>query len=132
MKASTVHMLRAWLIAASLAACAIDAAAIVALSAFHLPERVFESGPFRAGVVVAIALALVATRRLGQSAFRSALASRHAIVRDTPCQTVWLAADCPLRLFVVFHLSVNRARLARGDATTSTDLSPRTPVRTIR
>lgn len=114
MKPSTVDTLRAWLFVASLAATAIDAVVLVALEIFGVPERVFETAPFRVGVLIVIALTLVVTRHLAQSAFRSAVASRHAIVRDTPCQTVSLTADCPLRLLVVFHVRLSRARLARA------------------
>lgn len=112
MKPSTVEMLRAYLLVVSLAATFIDAVVLVALGVFGIPERVFEAAPFRIGVLIAIALTLVVTRIFARSAFRTALASRHAIVRDTPCQTVSVSADCPLRLLVIFHLRLNRARLA--------------------
>lgn len=111
MKSSTVEMLRAHLLVASLSATFIDAAVLVAC-ALGVPERVFESALFRGGVLAAIGLALVVTRSLARLAFRSAVAGRYAIVSDTPCKTVSLSADCPLRLFVIFHLRLNCDRLA--------------------
>jgi len=112
MKPSTVEMLRAWLLAASLAASFIDAVVIFSLGVLGVPERLFESAPFRVGVLAAIALTLVVMRNLARFAFRSAVASRHVIVSDTPCQSVSLTADCPLRLLVIFHLRLSRERLA--------------------
>ncbi|HEY1611861.1 MAG TPA: hypothetical protein VGG24_21550 [Paraburkholderia sp.] len=105
-------MLRAWLLAASLAATVVDLAVIAAVGVFGVPERVFEATPFRVGVLVVIVLALVVIRTVARFAFRSAVATQHAIVRETPCQTVSISADCPLRLLVVFHLRLKRARLA--------------------
>lgn len=104
-------MLRAWLLVASLAATFIDAVALVAAGVFGVPERVFEAAPFRLGALAAIALTLVVTRNLARSAFLSAIATRHAVVSDTACQTISLSADCPLRLLVVFYLRLNRGRL---------------------
>jgi hypothetical protein len=111
MKPSTVDAMRAWLVVASLAATFIDAVVLVALGVFDVPERVFESAPFRIGVAIAIVLTLFVTRRAARYAFRSAVASQHAIVCDTLGPTVFLSADCPLRLLVVFHLRLTRARV---------------------
>ena len=112
MKPSTVEMLRAYLLVVALAATVTDAFVLVALGVFGVPEHLFEAAPFRIGVLIAIALTLVVTRNFVRSAFRAALASRHAVVRDTACQTVSVSADCPFRLLVIFHLRLNRARLA--------------------
>ena len=112
MKPSTVEMLRGYLMMASLAATAIDAVVLLAVGVLGVPERAFEAAPFRVGVLVVVALAVFVMRGLARSAFRSAVANHHAIVRDTPCQTVSISADCPFRLLVVFHLRLNRARVA--------------------
>lgn len=49
MKPSTVDMLRAWLLLASLVATFIDAVVLVAIGVFGVPERVFETATFRIG-----------------------------------------------------------------------------------
>jgi len=110
MKPSTVEMLRACLLVVSLAATLIEAVVLVALGVFDVPARVFEAAPFRVGVLVVVALTLVVVRKLARAAFRAALSNRHAIVSDAGCQTVCVSADCPLRLLVIFHLRLNRAR----------------------
>ena len=116
MKPSTVDTLRAWLLVASLCATLIDAVVLVALGCLGIPERAFESAPFRVGVVAAVALTLVAIRALARAAFAAAVASRHATVSDSPCQIVSISADCPFRLLVLFHVRTQRERLAPSRA----------------
>ncbi|PXW14564.1 hypothetical protein [Paraburkholderia caballeronis] len=111
MKPSTVEMLRAYLLVASLAATFIDAVVIVALCVFDVPEHVFQSFPFRIGVLIAVAVTLVVARNVAGFAFRSAVESRHAVVSDAPCRTVSVSADCPRRVLVIFHVRLNRRRL---------------------
>jgi hypothetical protein len=112
MKPSTVDMLRAWLLIASLAATFIDAVVLFSFGLLGVPERMFETRAFHLGVLAVVVLTVIVTRVLARSAYRTALASRHAIISDTPCQTVSVSADCPLRLLVIFHLRLNRAQLA--------------------
>jgi len=125
MKPSTVDMLRAWLLVASLSATLIDAVVLIALGCFGMPERAFESASFRWGVVAAVALTLAMMRMLARLAFDAAIAGRHATVSDSACQIVSISADCPFRLLVLFHVRTHRDRLV--PSRTSTTAAARIP-----
>jgi hypothetical protein len=82
MKPSTIDMLRAYLLTASTAATAIEAAALLAIGLFGVSEDVFTSTTFRAATVVAIACMALVTRRVVRAAFVSALSHHHASFTD--------------------------------------------------
>lgn len=113
-KSSTVEMLRAYLIAASMGAALIDACVVIAMFVFDVPQRVFTTVDFRLAMGASLVLLLLAMRSVANAAFRAAVSSRHA----TLCQSggvsvarpVTLRDDCPHRLLVLFHIYINRKR----------------------
>ena len=131
MKSTTIRMLRAYLLVASLGAACIDAGVVVAILVFDVPERVFTSADFRIAMAGSLLLLMLAMRSAASQAYRAALASRHATVdrmdghegrdgrdggggRDgrPPRTKVALRDDCPHRLLVLFHIRIHRQRLA--------------------
>ncbi|SDD50768.1 hypothetical protein [Paraburkholderia lycopersici] len=62
MKPPTVR-LQAYLFVASLSAMLIQVAVFVSIMLLHVPERAFESTPFRAAVLAALGCAMLVVRR---------------------------------------------------------------------
>ncbi|VVE75931.1 hypothetical protein [Pandoraea sputorum] len=119
MKSTTIRMLRAYLIVASLGAVCIDACVVIAMLIFDVPERVFTSADFRIAMAASLLLLLLAARSLASTAFQAALASRHVMFNgveraDGPRRTdsVALRDDCPHRLLVLLHIRIHRQQLA--------------------
>ncbi|VVD94545.1 hypothetical protein PAQ31011_01815 [Pandoraea aquatica] len=116
MKSTTIRMLRAYLIVASLGAVCIDVCVVIAMLVFDVPERVFTSADFRIAMAASLLLLLLATRSLASAAFRAALASRHVMVDGGSSQresrSVALRDDCPHRLLVLLHIRIHRQQLA--------------------
>ncbi|VVE60951.1 hypothetical protein PAN31117_00415 [Pandoraea anapnoica] len=119
MKSTTIQMLRAYLIVASLGAMCIDVCVVIAMLVFDVPERVFTSADFRIAMAASLLLLLLAARSLASAAFRAALASRHAMFdgverANGPRGTgsVALRDDCPHRLLVLLHIRIHRQQLA--------------------
>lgn len=115
MKPSIVEMLRAHLLAASLAAACMDASAVAAIVLFHVPGAVFESRGFRLGAVGAVALGTFAVRRLASHAFRRAVRHAHA----WPATGTWparVSRACPSMPLVVLHLRLTGKPYALVDA----------------
>jgi len=122
MKSTTIRMLRAYLIVASLGAVCIDVCVVIAMLVFDVPERVFTSGDFRIAMAASLLLLLLAARSLASAAFRAALASRHVMFdgierADGPrgprsTGSVALRDDCPNRLLVLLHIRIHRQQLA--------------------
>jgi hypothetical protein len=111
MKPSTITMLRAYLMTASLAATAIDAAAFLSMSLFGVPEDVFLSMTFRAAALGTIVCVVLATRRVARAAFASALSHRYATFTDGHANTIAVSPTCPVRMLVVLHLRFNRTAI---------------------
>ncbi|WP_395062953.1 hypothetical protein [Paraburkholderia silvatlantica] len=64
--------LHAYLFVASLSAILIQVAVFISILLLHVPERAFESSPFRAAVVAAIVCVLLVVRRQARRATREA------------------------------------------------------------
>ncbi|MEX3960952.1 hypothetical protein AB4Y42_01855 [Paraburkholderia sp. EG286B] len=64
--------LHAYLFVASLSAILIQVAVFISILLLHVPERAFESSPFRVAVVAAIVCALLVVRRQARRATREA------------------------------------------------------------
>lgn len=113
MRSSTIRMLRAYLLVASLGAACIDACVVIAMFVFDVPERTFTSTDFRIAMAASLLLLILASRSLAAVAYRAAIASRHAAVDATQgrCR-VALRDDCPNRLLVLLHIRIHRQRLA--------------------
>ncbi|MEF3064003.1 hypothetical protein [Pandoraea apista] len=117
MKSSTIRMLRAYLLVASLGAACIDACVVIAMLVFDVPERIFTSSDFRIAMAASLLLLLLAARSTAASAYRAALASRHATLHGVRGRaSVVLRDDCPHRLLVLLHIHIRRQRLAMGAA----------------
>jgi hypothetical protein len=84
MKSSTIRMLRAYLLVASLGAACIDACVVIAMLVFDLPERIFTSADFRIAMALSLLLLMFAARSLAAVAYRTA--SRHRERRARPEQ----------------------------------------------
>lgn len=113
MKSTTIRMLRAYLLVASLGAVCIDACVVIAMLVFDVPEYVFTSADFRIAMSGSLLLLMLAARSLAGVAFQAALASRHATVDSEPGgRNVALRDDCPHRWLVLFHIVIHRQRLA--------------------
>ena len=108
MKPSTVDMLRAHLMTASVLAMAIEAAALLSLIVFGTSESTFTTPLFRLMVVALLACGLVVARWVAFVAFARALRSHHAIRRTPRSGLVSLASNCPLRKLVILHLRFSR------------------------
>ncbi|AJC20951.1 hypothetical protein [Pandoraea pulmonicola] len=112
MKSSTIRMLRAYLLVASLGAVCIDACVVIAMLVFDIPERVFTSGDFRIAMAASLLLLVFAARSVAECAFHAALASRHATVDGAHGRRkVALRADCPYRPLVLLHVRIHRQGL---------------------
>jgi hypothetical protein len=104
MKPSPIDMLRPCLLVVSIAATAIDAAALLVIGLFGDSEDVFTSTTFRAAAVVAIACMVRVTRRGVRAAFVSALSRHHASFKDEHANAISVSPACPVRMLVVLHL----------------------------
>ncbi|AJP56298.1 hypothetical protein UC34_03350 [Pandoraea vervacti] len=113
MKSTTIRMLRAYLLVASLGAMCIDACVVIAMLVFDVPQRIFTSGDFRIAMAGSLLLLVLAARSVAQAAYEAALASRHVTLGGESRQrTVAVREDCPHRLLVLFHLRIHRQQLA--------------------
>lgn len=108
MKPSTIDMLRAYLITASLAATLMEAFILLALFPFSVPAADFQSTPFRLMACVLIVGAVMLVRQLARAAYRSAVANKYATFRGSQSQVVALSPGCPGRSLVILHLRFNR------------------------
>lgn len=108
MNSSTVLMVRAYLITASLAAASIEIPVLASLDLFDVSENVFLSRVFRASVVIAIVTAVLATRYAARAAFRSAVLHNQATVSAANARSIAVSQACPLRALVILHLRFNR------------------------
>jgi hypothetical protein len=108
MKPSTIDMLRAYLITASLAATLMEAVALLALFPFGMSEEAFQSTPFRLVACASIVGAVMLIRQLARVAYRSAVANHYATFRGSHAQEVALSPGCPGRRLVILHLRFNR------------------------
>ncbi|AKM31072.1 hypothetical protein AB870_14500 [Pandoraea faecigallinarum] len=113
MKSTTIRMLRAYLLVASLGAVCIDACVVIAMLVFDVPERIFTSADFRIAMAASLLLLTLAARSAAQAAFEAALASRH-VTLDGECRRgrVAMRDDCPHRLLVLLHVRIHGQQLA--------------------
>ncbi|VVE43416.1 hypothetical protein [Pandoraea anhela] len=130
MKSTTIRMLRAYLLVASLGAVCIDACVVIAMLVFDVPERIFTSGDFRIAMAGSLLLLVLAARSVASAAYEAALASRHATLHATPDASdtndandtrgsrdsrrrgkVAVRDDCPNRLLVLLHIRIHRQQL---------------------
>jgi hypothetical protein len=108
MRPSTIDMLRAYLLTASLAAIAIEAAALLSIGLFGVSEDVFTSMTFRVASIVAIVCMVLVTRQVARAAFVSALSHRYASFSEEHSNAIILSPACPDRMLVSLHLRFNR------------------------
>jgi hypothetical protein len=108
MKSSTIDMLRAYLMTASLAAMSIEIAALVSLELFGVPAYVFTSTIFRVSALSAIIGAVLVTKHVANVAYRSAVAHHYATSSGSSVQRVVVSPTCPGRMLVILHLHFNR------------------------
>jgi hypothetical protein len=105
---STIAMLRAYLLTASLAAAAIQMAALVSIGLFGVSEYVFASLTFRFAAAATIVCIVLFIKRIARAAFVSALSQRYATVTDAHSNTMSISPVCPVRMLVILHLRFDR------------------------
>jgi hypothetical protein len=108
MTPTTIAMLRAYLMTASLAAAAIQMAALLSIGLFGVPEAVFTSGPFRLVATASIVCIVLLVKRIARAAFLSALSLDYATITDTHSNATSVSPVCPVRMLVILHLRFNR------------------------
>jgi hypothetical protein len=113
-KTSTIDMLRAYLVTASLAATAIEALALLSIGLFGVSEHVFASVTFRVASVVTIVCIVLVTKRVARVAFMSALSHRYASFTDGHSNAIAVSPVCPVRMLVILHLRFNRRAIEWG------------------
>lgn len=112
MQSTTIRMLRAYLLVASLGATCIDACVVIAMLVFDVPQTIFATTDFRLAMAASLGLLIFATRTLAGVAFQAALNSRHALQEgEQDGARIALRDDCPHRLLVLFHINIHRQRL---------------------
>ena len=107
MKPVTADMLKAYLIAASLTAMAIEVLAFVALLLLPVSQHDFSSTPFRIFAFSAIICGVIAIRRSAHVAFDMAVQRRHVMSYIMTSRPVSVTHNCPRRWLVTLHLRFN-------------------------
>jgi hypothetical protein len=102
MKRTTVEMLRAYLMAASLCAACIEVG-IAFAHLFGVADQTFQKPSFRLAGLACIAACVATMRGVAQLAFDQAQ-KRHYATRAAPCGFVRVSTRCPWRALVVLHL----------------------------
>jgi hypothetical protein len=115
MKPPAIDMIRAYLLTASLAAAGIDAIVLMALLVCGCSEDALRTSTFRLVAALAVIAVVLVTKQLARTAFRSALAHRHATVGGAPARVVSISSACPARALVILHLRFNRCRFALAE-----------------
>jgi hypothetical protein len=108
MKPSTVDMLRAYLMTASLASVFIVAVAPATLAVFGLSDETFQTPVFRTGAVTAIICLVLLTKKAARLAFHSAVADRHVTPIGPMGHSISVSRECPGRQLVILHLRFSR------------------------
>ncbi|MFM0202455.1 hypothetical protein PQR53_21570 [Paraburkholderia fungorum] len=101
MKPVTADMLRAHLMAASLAAMGTEVLALLGLLVLPVSPQVFSSTTFQFIALALIVCGVLVMRQFAHAAFDLAIQSHHATPAGRP---VLIEADCPRRWFVILHL----------------------------
>ncbi|WP_109482697.1 hypothetical protein [Paraburkholderia sp. C35] len=104
MKHTTVRMIRAHLVTASVAATVIDVCVISLLFICKFPQTLFETASFRLLTFALLLAAVLITRRAAHVAFRAALRRHHAHFIGPRRDAVCVSAICPARGLVILHL----------------------------
>jgi hypothetical protein len=108
MKPSTVDMLRAYLMTASLASVFIATLALAALAVFGISDQTFQTQEFRAGAVAAVIFLVLLTRQAAKLAFHTAVANRHTSPIGQRGHRISVSRECPRRQLVILHLRFSR------------------------
>jgi hypothetical protein len=108
MKPSTIDMLRAYLLTASLVATAIEMVALLSILLFGVSEDVFTSTTFRIATAAVIVCIVLVIKRIARAAFVSALSQRYATVTDAHSNATSISPVCPVRMLVILHLRFSR------------------------
>jgi hypothetical protein len=107
MSRTTVDMLRAYLMTASMLAVCIDGAILLAVLVFHVPDSIFEGSSFRLISVCTLVVSTMAVRHRAMRAFQRALEFRHAIDTGSGCP-VLVDSSCPSFALVVLYLRMSQ------------------------
>jgi hypothetical protein len=108
MKPTTVDMLRAYLMTASLASAVIATLALAALAVFGISDQTFQTPAFRAGAVAAVIFLVLLTRQAAKLAFHTAVANRHTPPIGPRGHRISVSRECPRRQLVILHLRFSR------------------------
>ncbi|ACC70370.1 hypothetical protein PPMP20_32410 [Paraburkholderia phymatum] len=104
MKQTTVQMIRAHVVTASLAATTIDVFVVGLLFFCKYPETLFETRSFRELAFALLVAAVLIMRHAARIAFRAAVNRRHAHYLGPRRDAVCVSAMCPARSLVILHL----------------------------
>lgn len=116
MKRAVVDQCRAYLLVASLAAVLLQVAVLAAVLVFDVPQALFTTSVFRLCVMVWVVAAVIVTRKLSGSAYRTAVAGSHISIDSKLKGAVALSSGCPRRALVVLYLRLNPGKLASATA----------------
>jgi hypothetical protein len=108
MKPSTLDMLRAYLMTASLAATLIIVLVLLSHVLLGIAEITFQSTIFRLSAGATIICLVLATKFTARRAFETALVSRQILFDDSGSGGVGLARECRKRELVILHLRLSR------------------------
>ncbi len=117
MKQTTVQMIRAHLVTASVAAMTIDAAVLSLLVFSRYPQTLFETTSFRLLTFVLLLAVVLVTRHAAHVAFRAAVKRRHARFVGPARDAVSVSSVCPARGLVMLHLRFTGMPYVAVDAT---------------
>jgi hypothetical protein len=104
MKAVTVDMLRANLMAASVTAIGAEAIAFLALVMTPVSQQTLSSRPFRLLAIATIIIGVIVIRRVARVAFDLAIARHHVTPYMSNSWPMLVLTDCPWRWLVILHL----------------------------
>ena len=104
MKQTTVQMIRAHIVTASVAATTIDVFVVSLLFICKFPETLFETTTFRVLTGALLVAAVLITRHAASVAFRAAVKRHHARFIGPRRDAVCVSAFCPARPLVILHL----------------------------
>lgn len=107
MACTTMQMIRAYLVAASLLACAVDTCIVVSASVLNLPESFFDTTIFKVSGVLLIAFGVLFINAAASRAYQRAVRYRW-VQNDHLWPLVIVGADCAARVLVIHHLRIVR------------------------
>ncbi|BAO86448.1 hypothetical protein BSFA1_14710 [Burkholderia sp. SFA1] len=107
MSRTTVDMLRAYLMTASIVAVCINGGIVIAVLIFHMSDTIFEGSLFRFIAVCSLAVSIMAVRHRAMRAFRRALECQNVFDAGFG-RPVLVDSSCPSLALVILYLRLAR------------------------